>query len=52
LNFITLSHTDEIIEQTLEVCAKVLSQLAEAINEGTLEQQLRTTQAVRGRYEQ
>jgi len=52
LNFITLSHTDEIIDQTLEVCAKVLSQLAEAVKEGTLEQQLRTTQATRGRYEQ
>ena len=51
LNFITLSHTDEIIEQTLEVCAKVLSQLAKAVEEGTLEQQLRTTQAARGRYE-
>jgi glutamate-1-semialdehyde aminotransferase len=52
LNFITLSHTDEIIEQTLEVGRKVLLQLAKAVEEGTLEQQLRTTQAARGRYEQ
>jgi glutamate-1-semialdehyde aminotransferase len=52
LNFITFSHDDEIINETIKVGAEVLELLREAIEKNEVESRLETTKQVRGRYEQ
>lgn len=51
LNFITLSHDDAIIEETIAAGSEVLCVLSEAIAENKVEALLETTGDVRGRYE-
>jgi hypothetical protein len=51
LNFITFSHDDAIIEETLKVGTEVLELLREAVEKGEVESRLETTEPVRGRYE-
>jgi len=51
LNFITFSHDDAVIEETVAVGSEVLGLLSEAIEHGDVAQRLETTADVRGRYE-